>query len=211
MSCLARSDDEATTWPVLQKPDGSPLTVPSGELRVDTDGNLYIVQKTGSSLLLQISRDGGLSWSDPLNMTAPAARSITLGQSAVAVGAPGQVAVSYLAAAQSGTGSDGYITVTHDALKADGTPNPDAVFYAATVNSPDRQLVTQGKGGADDYIAVDVGPDGTPWASFYSDCLQNADGTYQDPGCGETQGQGSTGVPPVPGPAHATTVGHLEF
>jgi hypothetical protein len=25
--------------------------------------------------------------------------------------------------------------------------------------------VTQGKGGADDYIAVDIGPDGTPWAS----------------------------------------------
>ena len=207
---LARSDDEAATWPIVLNPaDGTPVTVPGGgELRVDTAGNLYAFH----GRMMRISQDYGVTWTAPLDMTAPDARGRSIGQSAVAVGAPGHVAVAYLVARTDGSGSDGFITVTHDALKADGTPNPDALFYASTVNSPDRQLITAGAaaGGRDDYISVDVGPDGTPWAAFYSDCIQNPDDTYQEPGCAETNGQGSAGVPPTPSPAKASTVGHLE-
>src|SRR5439155_4002213 len=153
---LARSTDEGSTWPILHGSDGAPVTVPASpvpaacgspappgfgtafaalggggpQLRVDTAGNLYAVEKATddachSTLLLRISQDGGLTWSAPLNMVAPAARQTTVGQWSVAVGyQPGQVAVSYLATRSAG-GADGYITVTHDALDA------DPVFYAS--------------------------------------------------------------------------------
>src|SRR5581483_2169695 len=110
---LARSDDEAATWPILKRRDGSPLTVQGSELRVDTAGNLYAFELAGSQLLMRISRNGGLNWSHPLNMTAPAARKRTVGQWAVAIGKPGAVAVSYFVTRSDGTGNDGYITVTH--------------------------------------------------------------------------------------------------
>jgi hypothetical protein len=210
---LARSTDEAATWPIIHKSDGTPLTVPTGwGLLVDstdTAGNLYLFQKNGSELLFQISQDGGLSWSAPLNMTAPSARETTIGQFAAAIRAPGQIAVSYFAA-RSDVGNDGYISVTHDALKADGTPNPDAVFYAATVNSPER-LLQSSKGVGTDYIAVDIAPDGSPWASFYSDCFTKPNGQFEDPSCAQTNGQTANGVPPLPSPGSATTVGRLKW
>jgi hypothetical protein len=201
---LARSDDEAATWPIIHKPDGTPATVQGDELRVDTAGNLYAFEKAGSQLLMRISRDGGLNWGDPLNMTAPAARDKTVGQWAVAVGKPGEVAFSYFASRAADSGNDGYISVTHDALAANPT------FYAAAVNSPER-LLQSAKGVGTDYIGVDIGPDGTPWASFYSDCFKNGNGQFEDASCAQTAGQTGNGVPPTPSPGSATTVGHLSF
>src|SRR5207244_4478582 len=59
-SYLAKSTDEAATFPILHKADGAPLTIPAArELRVDTDGNLYAMRIDGTSLLLRISRAGG--------------------------------------------------------------------------------------------------------------------------------------------------------
>jgi len=67
------------------------------ELRVDPAGNLYTVHLSGNKLLLRISRDGGQSWSEPLNMTAPAARDSSVFQWGDAARA-GEVALSYLVA-----------------------------------------------------------------------------------------------------------------
>src|SRR5439155_266095 len=100
---LARSTDEGSTWPILHGSDGAPVTVPASpvpaacgspappgfgtafaalggggpQLRVDTAGNLYAVEKATddachSTLLLRISQDGGLTWNARLNMVAPA-------------------------------------------------------------------------------------------------------------------------------------------
>jgi hypothetical protein len=201
---LARSIDEAGSFPIVHGPDGTPLTVPGApaQLRVDTAGNLDAVEKSGSSLLLRVSQDGGHTWSGPLNMTAPAARGTTVGQWAVAVGyQPGQIAVSYLAA-RSGGGQDGYITVTRDAL--DAAP----VFYASTINPSGTPMVTT-TGFGDDFIDVDLGPDGTPWAAFYSDCLKDQAGNYTDPSCAQSGGQAIVGQ--GEGPAHATTIGRLVW
>jgi hypothetical protein len=222
---LAASDDEGATWPILKKTDGSPLTIPSSnqgssspvgfagvgvEMRVDTSGNLYAFELAGSQLLMRISKDDGKSWTKPLNMTAPAARKTTVGQWAVAIGKPGEIAVSYFAARSDGTGNDGFITVTHNALTKAGTPNPNPMFYAATVNSPDRRLQSAKPVGTD-YIGVDIGPDGTPWASFYSDCFTKPNGQFEDASCAQNGGQSADGVPPIPGPGNAMTVGHLSF
>lgn len=183
---LAKSIDEAATWPILYKPDDTPVTVPITStagggfgfgnplLRVDSAGNLYVVEKIGSAVLLRVSQDQGLTWSGPLNMIAPAARQVSPHSWGAAIGyQPGHVAVSYLAE-RSSEGYDGYITVTHNAL------DPDPVFYGAAVNPPSSPIVTTigGLGSAEDFITLAMGPDGTPWAPFFSDCLKDAEDVH---------------------------------
>ena len=55
----------------------------------------------------------------------------------------------------------------------------------------------------------DFGADGTPWASFYSDCQKDPSGTSTDPSCAQDQGtwMGGGGLTQ----AHADTVGRLLF
>jgi hypothetical protein len=218
---LARSTDEAATWPILRRPDDTPVTVPispgSGggfgfgnpQLRVDRNGNLYVVEKVGNALLLRVSRDDGLSWSEPLDMVVPAARSLSFSFWGAAIGyEPGHVAVSYMTP-RSGGGYDGYISATHDALD----PNP--VFYAAAVNPPTQPIVTTpgGFGSSDDFITLDMGPDGTPWAPFFSDCRTNPQGDYEHPYCQHTDGLRITPAPPftLPGNVKTMTVGSLQW
>ena len=169
---LARSDDEAATWPILRKTGTQdPLVIPTAdELRVDPAGNLYTLRLDANQLLLRTSKDGGQTWSDPQNMIAPAARDASVFQWAMAQRDVGSVAVAYLVAEPS-VGYDGYVTVTHDALDAAPT------FFSAAVNTPDAPLVTNSQAAKDDFIDLDLGPDGTPWAAFYSDCVAD------DPSC----------------------------
>jgi hypothetical protein len=196
---LARSTDEAASFPILHKADGSPVTVPGSptELRVDSAGNLYALGISGTAIQLFDSRDGGNSWSAPLNMTAPSARQASIYQWQVAVGwQPGHLAVSYLVPRASG-GYDGYITVTHDAV--DARP----VFYAQTVNKPGTPLVTK-VGAGDDWLDLDMDSDGNAWAAFYSDCDSSV------PYCSQTQyiGPEPLGANEATGP-QAETIGRL--
>ena len=160
---LARSTDEGATWPILHDGKGAPLTIPTtDELRVDERGNLYSVHLDGTHLNLRISRDGGRSWAPALDMTAPGVTSIN---EWFVAQRGGEVAVSYLATTGSATGLDGYVTVTRDALAA--VP----LFWSATVNAPGHPLYNGSPAMArDDFIGVDIAPDGTPWASFFTSC-----------------------------------------
>jgi len=204
---LARSTDEAATWPLVRNGLGIPVTVPAtGQLRVDSAGNLYLVSASGTSLLLRTSTDGGQSWRGPFNMTAPAVRSGTVNRSGVAIGwQPGVVAVDYLTNRSTG-GFDGYISVTHNALDA----NP--VFYAQAINPPYKPIVTASSL-SDDFITLDVAPDGTPWAGFYSNCEKNNRGDYIDFYCQYTQGTRVLPfAPPIaPDTVKMMTMGTLQF
>jgi hypothetical protein len=95
-------------------------------------------------------------------MTVPVTRAAPIQQWQVAVGAPGQVAVGYLVTRPT-PGYDGYVVGTRNAL--DSRP----IFFGARINPASRPIVTQFFAG-DDFISVDIGPDGTPWAAFYADC-----------------------------------------
>ena len=128
---------------------------------MDEAGNLYSVHQQGAQLLLRVSRDGGLDWSAPLNVTAPGVTSI--GEWYVTERGS-EVALSYLATTGSGSGLD-YLTVTRDALAS----NP--LFWSSTINPPGHQLVEGSPPPArDDFIGADIAPDGTPWASFFTSC-----------------------------------------
>jgi hypothetical protein len=174
---LAKSTDEGATWPILRNGKGDPLTIPpTDELRVDGNGNLYSVHLDGTHLLLLISRDGGLDWSAPLDMTAPGVTSISQWFVAQRGSA---VAVSYLATTGSASGLDGYLTVTHDALAA------SPLFWSSTINPPDKPLYAGSPAEArDDFIGADIGPDGTPWASFFTSCPAGS----TSPGCAGQDG-----------------------
>src|SRR5947209_8446248 len=85
------------------------------------------------------------------------------------VGSPGHVAFSYLGHTKAHAGFDGYITETFDALAA------RPLFWSAAVNpASEPPLDSGGKGSSNglglDYVSAAIGPDGTPWASFWDAC-----------------------------------------
>jgi hypothetical protein len=170
---LAKSTDEGSTWPILKDASGAALQIPpADELRVDERGNLYAVRLAGGNqLLLRISRDGGLSWSAPLDMTAPGVTSINEWFMAER---GSEVVVSYLGHQVNQVNWDGYLTVTRDATTA--TP----VLWSTTINDPRVPMYVGAPAPArDDFIGADIGPDGAPWGSFFASCPANA----TDPVC----------------------------
>jgi hypothetical protein len=162
---LSRSTDEGLTFPILKTG-----TLPAfDELRIDSKGTLYAVRRVGTQLLLQTSGNGGRSWSKATNLVAPKLRGAAIGQWALAIRGPGQLAVAYLTA-HAGGGWNGSVTLTRNALAT------RPVFTSSTVHDGKRVLVTSPQSAKDDYIDLDVAPDGSAWASFFGDC-----GT--DPAC----------------------------
>src|SRR5205814_1236335 len=142
---LARSTDEASTWPILYE-------IPHpGELRIDTSGNFYLMRspddaatKTcpksstetcSDTMLLSVSADQGRHWSQELNVRAPGLSYFEKEDTALYgatnggwscctnwfydVREPGHVAVAY--SGYRGDTKDagplnGYVTETRDAL-----------------------------------------------------------------------------------------------
>jgi hypothetical protein len=161
---LARSTDEAASFPVVRQ-------IPAfDELRVDSSGALYGVTLTENRLLLRTSRTQGRTWSAPVDLVSPGVHGAAVGQWAMALRGVGQVAVAYLSAREGG-GYNGSLTLARHGLSA------HPVLTTATVHDGRKALVTSPQQAKDDYIDLDVAPDGSAWASFYADC-----GT--DPACG---------------------------
>ena len=169
---LSESGDEGATWDIAQ-------TLPhGGTLRVDSAGNLYLVELVnGASLMLSHSTDGGATWSDELDMTAPGVTSVgawTFAQGTHAAGHVGDVAVTYYAKRGTNTTSDGFITATRDALAS------DPVFWSGQVNDPNRPLLyntqTNGNPGITvlDFNGGAWAPDTqSVWGSWVQECGAN--------------------------------------
>jgi hypothetical protein len=172
---IARSDDEAATWPIVKDAKGQPLAVrylagrPAPNLRSDLTGNLYIVSAVGSKLLVAASRDYGRTWTRELNMVPPGVTGVNKWY--MQSGKPGQVAVSFYAARKEGTDLDAWLSETRDAFAA------RPVFFSGRLNDPKTPVLWGGRGNAPwpllDFIGVDIGPDGTVWGSFIQDCGPN--------------------------------------
>lgn len=162
---LARSFDEAKTWPLVNDKAGRAVALPAnGELRVDPGGNLYLAYGEGAAAVeLRTSTDGGITWSGPLNVTPPGAAPIV--QWAFAEQGAGEVAVSYLGQRGNQSLYDGYLSFTRDAL------DPSPIFWGSALNAPSDPMRTSAPAQArDDFIGVDITPSGEPWAAFAASC-----------------------------------------
>jgi hypothetical protein len=197
---LARSTDEAQSFPVMHASDGSPITLPvpagggiggGADFRIGPDDTMYLMYQEGDQLLLRVSRDFGRAWSNAFNAVAPGV--VAVSQWAFTSGGAGQAAVSYLGQRTGQTSWDGYLTETLDATAALAA-GPGPVFFSGQVNAPTRPLLygngIQGSGyiglpkdrnvpfpppfnnqsTGNDFIGSTIAFEGNAWGSYTQDC-----------------------------------------
>jgi len=161
---LARSTDEAATFPIMHNAGGRPVVLPlpptapgqvgSPDLRVDPTGTMYIAWEAGPKLLLIASGDRGRSWSAPVDLTAPG---VSAGQWAMAQ-RDGAVAVAYLGHTAGQATQDAYLTETRNpaAMVHGGRP----LFYSAKLNQRPIYYGSSIQGSG--YITLPLGPGAVP-------------------------------------------------
>lgn len=196
---LAISKDEGATWRNVVVSDVGMASYNNGFIDheagvgVDPTGTIYFVWNTPDRLPhLAVSRDGGDTWSRPLQVSAPDLTQAVF--PALAVGGAGKLAVVYLGSTNAPSGPfpkasctpiqctseesdaqyegvtwDGYIAVTTTAL--DEAP----LFWTSRVNPSDDPLFrgpckAVACGAIGDYLDVRIAPDGSPWGSFVDAC-----------------------------------------
>lgn len=149
---LAGSTDEAATFPVLHRADGTALTLPLpavapglnlglSDLRIGADNVFYLVDQevvgSRTTLLLRVSRDLGRSWSRSVDLVAPKLSSVLHWSMAVQ---DDQVAVAYLGHRGGVMTWDGWLTSVTGAaatLARGGTP----LLTSGQVNDPGQPLL----------------------------------------------------------------------
>jgi hypothetical protein len=145
---LARSTDEAATFPVVHTQSG-PVTLPvptpapgdvggSPELRITADGTFVLAYQQGSHLMLRLSGAAGRVWSKPLDATAPGVTAVK--QWSLAASAHGDVAFAYLGHRAGQTTWDGYLTSSRRITTLARRPGA-AVFFSARLNPANRPLL----------------------------------------------------------------------
>ena len=158
-------------------PDEVPQPSHEAAVVADRKGNLYYTWIAADMLpYLAVSRDQGLTWSEPMRVSPPGVTQTSLPAIAIAPHGPaGKIAIGYMGstnapgppykideASYQGATWNAYLTVSTNGLARDRR------FRTATINDPARPLVV-GKcgtlrcGAQYDFIDVQVGPDGTPW------------------------------------------------
>lgn len=196
---LAISRDEGATWTVVQPAGIGTSGYHEAAVAADRAGNVYYVWMAKDRLpYLVVSRDRGKTWSKPMMIGAPGLVEANL--PSLDVGGNGKIAIAYMGSTNSPGAPwggfagclpgcfdippvydrvtwNGYITMTANAL----ADRP--LFYTAAMNDPADPMVrrTCGPGRCvpvGDFIDVEIGPEGTPWAVFVDGCI--ADCTSDD-------------------------------
>ncbi|MCU1673022.1 MAG: hemagglutinin protein [Frankiales bacterium] len=177
---LAISRDEGASWSMVRT---STLKADNGgdpSVGVDSKGNLYYLFVDTERLpRLTTSKDGGRTWSAPLNVAAPGVKAVNL--ATLDVGAPGKVAIAYYGTTSEERSAfwNGYLAEGVGVLS--GKP----LFYSASVNNPRNPLKSKGCGPGRcgrvlDFIDVEIGPDGTPWAAYVDACAALCEKTGEE-------------------------------
>jgi hypothetical protein len=217
---LARSTDEGSTFPIVHTASG-PVTVDappdsvsalgSGpQFRIGADDTFYLVtpQASGNKirkLLVRTSRDRGLTWEAPIDVTAPGVGAILRWN--VAERGTGQLAFAYLGQRAGQPTWDAYLTATRDFGAPGGpvfwsaVPNTQPLLYADDIKGAGFIALGQGQvqvpypfplgiqplgvAAGNDFMGVTFAPDGSVWGSFNQDCGP----TPQSPGCAATKDQ----------------------
>lgn len=174
---VAISTDEADTWKIVKVPGAKAEGGGDPSVAVDRDGNIYVLYVDSErQSMLSTSKNGGRTWSKPINVAAPGVKYTNL--ATLAVGAPGKVAIAYYGTTTEEKNSfwNGYIASGVDVLGKNPT------FYSASINDPKNPLKAQGCGPGRcgrvlDFIDVEIAPDGAPWAAYVDACLATCEKT----------------------------------
>ena len=183
---ITASRDEGATWTMHAIPEGTlppfdtrnllqivanPNILVTELLTSDSDDNLYLAWVDADGRLrLTSSRDGAMTWSAPVTVSAPDIRQVRY--AALASSSPGTLALAYYGSTDD-IAYHGYITETLNAF--DATPS----FVSVTVNDPTEPLYKDGfevgylgiLNGYDlnEIVHVKYAPNGDIWASFTKD------------------------------------------
>jgi hypothetical protein len=211
---LARSSDEALTFPVLTNGE-TPREVPvppaaipdfnSSALQVLDDGTLVVVYQDGNRLKLKASGDEGRHWTNAFDVTAPGVSGVTTWTVASRGHA---LALAYLA--EKGGAYYPWVAKVPDprtllrskatAVLSGQVQKGPALYGKGLVGpAPTGAGTIPGPGGThlpfpppftiqlfgNDFIGAAIGPDGTAYGSFTQDCGPTPD----SPGCLKNGGQ----------------------
>jgi hypothetical protein len=193
---IAISRDEGATWEQIRLP-GENLTIDGHDanVAVDRDGTIYVMWVTEKRrAVLTLSKDGGKTWREPLDVTPPGVYGASLPN--IDVGEPGRIAMTFVAGTTPAHGQpsarrdaspamraaqefmddaeeltwNGYMVISPNAA------NDSPVFYAASVNDPADPLWrgsdcgTTRCGNIGDFLDIEIAPDGTPIAALVDSC-----------------------------------------
>jgi len=163
---LATSKDEGKTWSVVNIPNtklitgsttigiaGNPNNVLTQPITSDAQGNLYVLYADDKDLLrLTTSRDKGITWSQPVVISAPSITHAHL--SSLAVKAPGQIAIAYY-----GTEDTQGTPTKHNAYIAESSNvfSLQPVFKSQQLNAASSSLFA--KGFDANYVGMFLGGD----------------------------------------------------
>jgi hypothetical protein len=174
---VAISTDEADTWKIVKVPGVKAESGGDPSVAVDRDGNIYVLYVDNDrQAMLSTSKNGGKTWSKPVNVAAPGVVYTNL--ATLTVGAPGKVAIAYY-----GTTSEekngfwnGYLAAGVDVLGKNPT------FYSSSINNPKNPLKAKGCGPGRcgrvlDFIDVEIAPDGAAWGAYVDACLATCEKT----------------------------------
>jgi hypothetical protein len=180
---LAISRDEGATWtrvrvasgPLFSYDEAAGAWDHDSSIDEDSTGNLFYLW-VGADLhpYLIASRDGGKSWTRPVDVVPPGVTRTSMPQ--LAAGGAGRIALIFMGTtAPAGTSSDqttwnGYLVESANALDKQPT------FYAATVNDPATNPLWRGGcppircGNVGDFLDVTIDSHGTAWGAFVDSC-----------------------------------------
>lgn len=192
------TEDDGLTWNAYPISRDVEMTFHEVDFAADEAGGLYAVwsgEKDGK-VWYSHSEDHGKTWAPAIDVTPPGVTATMFG--AVAAGSPGKVAIAYVGTTIEG-GYDGkpmgtggpvgdilgepdpaewadanwhaYLTIMTDGQTA------DPLLQTVTANDPADPLARGLCGrtrchGMNDFLDVQIGLDGRPWASFVDTCTQ---------------------------------------
>ncbi|MHB8586922.1 MAG: sialidase family protein [Thermoplasmatota archaeon] len=215
---VAVTQDDGQTWTI--RTVSTSVKIEDHELRVavDTAGNVYAFWQAPDGLpYLSVSKDKGADWSTPQMVGFKGLTGMDF--PAIAAGAPGRIAFAYVGTVSPGPyNHTGNQPVTAQLAQPANIPglawypyigfslnalDPSPTVVTVTAGAPNDPVARGQCGrtrcdGIGDFIDLQMGPDGRPWAAFADACTKacatNANATDNYQGTGGAYAPGFVGT-----------------